>query len=306
MAENVQMAVSQGYDITPGNIEAEISKAVKARQYLDILFDKLLQEKVDYDRIPGTDRPTLLKPGAEILCKVFHLAQGKADMIEQHEDFDKGIFSYVVGMPLIHIDSGLQIAYGIGSANSYEKKYRYRKDRSSGMQIENTDPADQQNTLIKMANKRAFVDAVLKATGASRKFTQDMEDFAGSVESASTNQINFIKKLFGNIPESDMLSEISSIVGHEVKEFKDILRSEASKIIDAKKGGAPSGGSRQSNSSGGSSNGGSQVCAECGTKVSDAVYEYSSKHFGRPLCRSCQDKAKAADQAPPEPNDGMY
>lgn len=307
MAETTQIATSQSFDITPGNIEVEIAKAVKSRQYLDVLFDKLLQEKVDYDRIPGTDRPTLLKPGAEILCKVFHLAQGKADLIEQHEDFDKGIFSYVVGMPLIHIDSGLQIAYGIGSANSYEKKYRYRKDKDSGMQIENADPADQQNTLIKMANKRAFVDAVLKATGASRKFTQDMEDFAGNVEGASTNQINYIKKLFGNASEADMLSEISSIVGHEVKEFKDILRSEASKIIDTKKGGAPSGSGRQSNSSGGASGTAAKVCADCGAKIGDAVYEYSSKHFGRPLCRTCQDKAKAASQdGSDNPDDGMY
>lgn len=156
MADNTQMVSTTSYDLTPSNIEAEIAKAVKAREYLDILFESLLQEKVDYDRIPGTDRPTLLKPGAEILCKVFHLAQGKADMIEQHEDFEKGIFSYVVGMPLIHIDSGLQIAYGIGTANSYEKKYRYRKDKKTGAQYENPDPADSQNTLVKMANKRAF------------------------------------------------------------------------------------------------------------------------------------------------------
>lgn len=308
------MAVSgASYDLTPGNPEAEIAKAVKAREYLDILFAKLLQPKVDYDRIPGTDKPTLLKPGAEILCKVFHLAQGKADMIEQHEDFDKGIFSYVVGMPLIHIDSGLQVAYGVGAANSQEKKYRYRKDKKSGLQEENPDPADAQNTLIKMANKRAFVDAVLKATGASRNFTQDMEDFVGSTETASTNQINYIKKLFGSTPEADALTEIARIVGHEVKDFQSILRTEASTIIDAKKGGGSASGGPASAAAGGRASGANAGntsadthCADCGTPVSETVRDYSQNHFGRPLCRKCQDKAKAAQQASDLDNGTSY
>ena len=41
---------------------------------------------------------------------------------------------------------------------------------------ENLDVADQANTLLKMAEKRALVDAALNATGANRVFTQDMED----------------------------------------------------------------------------------------------------------------------------------
>lgn len=43
--------------------------------------------------------------------------------------------------------------------------------------IENPDIADQWNTVLKMAKKRAMVDAVLNATGASDMFTQDAEDF---------------------------------------------------------------------------------------------------------------------------------
>jgi hypothetical protein len=33
------------------------------------------------------------------------------------------------------------------------------------------------NTLLKMARKRALIDAILSATRASRIFTQDIEDF---------------------------------------------------------------------------------------------------------------------------------
>lgn len=42
--------------------------------------------------------------------------------------------------------------------------------------VENPDIADCYNTVLKMAKKRAHVDAVLTATGASDIFTQDMED----------------------------------------------------------------------------------------------------------------------------------
>lgn len=42
--------------------------------------------------------------------------------------------------------------------------------------VENPDIADVYNTCEKMADKRAFVAAVLKVTGASEVFTQDLED----------------------------------------------------------------------------------------------------------------------------------
>lgn len=43
-------------------------------------------------------------------------------------------------------------------------------------QVENPDPFELGNTLLKMAEKRAYVDAVLRATASSGLFTQDMED----------------------------------------------------------------------------------------------------------------------------------
>lgn len=44
-------------------------------------------------------------------------------------------------------------------------------------QIKNPDPADQANTVLKMADKRALVAAVLITVGASDYFTQDVDDF---------------------------------------------------------------------------------------------------------------------------------
>lgn len=44
-------------------------------------------------------------------------------------------------------------------------------------QVKNPDVADQANTILKMADKRALVAATLIATGLSEYFTQDIEDF---------------------------------------------------------------------------------------------------------------------------------
>src|ERR1019366_666122 len=49
--------------------------------------------------------------------------------------------------------------------------------------VENTDPADNWNTCLKIGKKRAYVDAIITATGASDEFTQDAEEF-GHAEAA--------------------------------------------------------------------------------------------------------------------------
>lgn len=143
-------------DILPINMEAEIQKAKQARLALDKLFKELLVQGTDFDRIPGTDRPTLLKSGAELLCQVFHLASGEPKVVESQEDFQSGVFSYIISVPLYHRETGMLVATGIGSANSKEPKYRYRRSKDDdSIKVENPDPAGEQNTLVKMAAKRA-------------------------------------------------------------------------------------------------------------------------------------------------------
>lgn len=49
-----------------------------------------------------------------------------------------------------------------------------------GERVEHDNPADYYNTVLKMAKKRAQVDAILTATAASDIFTQDIEDIAAN------------------------------------------------------------------------------------------------------------------------------
>ena len=53
-----------------------------------------------------------------------------------------------------------------------------------GEKTEHDNPADHYNTVLKMAKKRALVDAVLTATAASSVFGQDLEEGAAVAESA--------------------------------------------------------------------------------------------------------------------------
>ena len=50
-----------------------------------------------------------------------------------------------------------------------------------GEKLEADNPADSYNTVLKMAKKRALVDAVLTTTAASDIFTQDLEDISASL-----------------------------------------------------------------------------------------------------------------------------
>ena len=50
-----------------------------------------------------------------------------------------------------------------------------------GEKVEHDNPADHYNTVLKMAKKRALVDAVLTATAASDIFTQDLEDITANI-----------------------------------------------------------------------------------------------------------------------------
>ena len=57
-------------------------------------------------------------------------------------------------------------------------------DAIPNTRLENPDPADQYNTVLKMAKKRALVDAVLTATAASDCFAQDLEELEGEIDAA--------------------------------------------------------------------------------------------------------------------------
>lgn len=178
----------------------------EAKQYVEVL--RRLKEEVfkpgtDYGEVGGVSKPTLLKPGAEKAAKFFNLS-AKFDHLENRIDPEVGYVSFGYRCTLIDAD-GREVMQGEGYANSSEDKYlyrwevrpapddrtmaemkaartgRFRKEGDKWIWMEKVQaPASSAvgaaNTLSKMAQKRAFVAAVLFATGLSEFFTQDVED----------------------------------------------------------------------------------------------------------------------------------
>jgi hypothetical protein len=118
----------------------------------------------DYGIIPGASpKPTLFKAGAEKLNAIFGLAP-ILEVTNRVEDWDNGFVAYEVKVTLLNKRTTNIEAEGLGSCNSRERRYK------------NQDAANIANTLLKMAKKRALIDATLSATRASGLFTQDLED----------------------------------------------------------------------------------------------------------------------------------
>lgn len=165
-------------------------------QELQAFVKSQMVKDVDYGVIPGTKKPTLYKPGAEKLAAMYGFAQ-HSEVLTKVEDWDREFFHYEVRVELVNKRTGVIEAQGAGSANSRETRYRWRwvpeKDVPQGVdkatltrrsgkfgplyRMDNENPADVVNTCLKMAKKRALVDAVLAATRSSGLFTQDAEDF---------------------------------------------------------------------------------------------------------------------------------
>lgn len=184
-----------------------IQNAKKLVDIVRVMRTDVLRENVDYGIIPGTNKPSLLKPGAERLCAALGL-DPKFDFLDKVENWspEAPLFNYTVICRLIHIESGLELATGIGSCNSMESKYRWRwlwpnqleengispdgllvkTTKKGGKQYRapNDDIYSYVNTIQKMACKRALIAAVLIGANASEFFTQDVEDLRdfGSVD----------------------------------------------------------------------------------------------------------------------------
>ena len=138
-------------------------EVTRRTQMLQDYVNNHMKEGEDYGIIPGGNKPTLFKPGAEKLNAVYGLSP-LVEVTSRIEDWDNGFVAYEVKVALLNKRSERIEAEGIGSCNSRERKYK------------NQDAAGIANTVLKMAKKRALVDATLSETRASGMFTQDLED----------------------------------------------------------------------------------------------------------------------------------
>jgi hypothetical protein len=219
-----------------------VDEMVKRKEAKHEFFLRVMDRGVHFGVIPGTgDKPTLLKPGAEMLLANMGLQPSFFDATDSPEVDILGTAHK--GEPYIkyrriciiyrqlgaRVDDRMIVAQAEGSCSSWETKYRYRNaekvcpncgggfikkskfdnkewycyakiggcgatfppddtrivDQVVG-KVPNPDVCELENTVLKMADKRALVAATLLATGCSDIFTQDVEDFAGGSGNGET------------------------------------------------------------------------------------------------------------------------
>lgn len=165
-----ELEVIESKDLSVRFSDTAVQAMKVQREQLKSFVKSQMIEGVDFGLIPGTQKPSLYKPGAEKLCNIFQLGSrivGEPIVVMDRDPANAfAMFTYTV--EVFHIPSGKAIAQCQGSANSNEKKYMRKPI------------GDLLNTLQKMAQKRAHVGAVISATGASDFFTQDLEDLKGT------------------------------------------------------------------------------------------------------------------------------
>lgn len=172
--------------------------AADVRAQVNLIQDvmrSVMIEGTHYGKIPGTQSKSLYKPGAEKLMSTFRFGSE----VIVHDLAEPGEVHYRIEYYLLST-GGQRLGVGVGECSSQEEKYAWRRpvcDKEFEVTPENrrrvkyakngdrgfyenkqvrTNPADVRNTILKMAKKRAMVDAVLTVTAASDIFTQDIED----------------------------------------------------------------------------------------------------------------------------------
>src|SRR5678810_73797 len=95
---------------------------------LDQFYREVMQEGTDYGVIPGTAKPTLYQPGAQLLDQIFGLTPTFEVTASSTIDWARPIpfFHYIVVCRLVSRRVGEVVAEGIGSCNSHEDRYRWR------------------------------------------------------------------------------------------------------------------------------------------------------------------------------------
>lgn len=173
------------------------------------VMEAVMKPNVHYGVIPGTSKPTMYQPGADVLAVTFRIAPTIAHVEDlcAHDEV-----RYRVLVRGVHQVTDEMLAEGTGSCSSNEEKYRWRKpvcdaeweetdsDRRRNKWAKGqggkayqtkqirTSPVDVENTVLKMAVKRAKIAMILNATAASDVFSQDLEDLSDELRESLSDE----------------------------------------------------------------------------------------------------------------------
>jgi hypothetical protein len=215
---------SQSISVVP-DFAITLNEAKQRLVLLQNFVREMMIPEIDYGVIPGCKKPSLYKSGAEKLCDIFALSK-HVEVINRLEDWENKIFHFEVKAVLINKRTGHIEAEGIGCCCNKEKKYSSH------------DAYNVINTILKMAKKRALIDAVLSATRSSGIFTQDIEDYSSNTGTDNTQYKSHEEnnKIKSTPVSKEQLMEILNIILYKkipIEKAKNLIN-EKYKVSESK------------------------------------------------------------------------
>lgn len=174
---------------------------------INTLMSKQMKAGRDYGIIPGCAKPSLWQPGAEKIKLLFDLTAKHVEIEDLSDDRE---VRFRVRCE-VKTSSGRMLSGITAECSSLEEKYKWRaavcdeeyeetvardkrikygKKRGGGFWTQKQvamNPYSQRNTILQMAQKRAFVASIKNAAGASEIFTVEGDD-GGEQEPIKTHE----------------------------------------------------------------------------------------------------------------------
>lgn len=273
-----EIALYDDKSMTPESLREHVTHIQK-------IMRSVMIEGAHYGTIPGTKKPGLWKPGAEILQLTF----GITISVEVEDKSTTDAVTIRVKATATHRKNGTVLGTAYGEASSNEEKYKWRaavcqeefdgtsdlkkrvkfkksynrRDIEKVNQIK-TEPADIANTVLKMAEKRAVIGITLRVTSASDVFDQTEYDDNGSAHS-------------GNGQTSQVQSHSKDV--SQPQPYQAPQPQQSAQQVPV-----------QSQTPAAAAASASTGCEGCLAKIGEKVLSFSMSKFGRALCMDCQKR----------------
>lgn len=194
-----------GSDISAADLKKKLKNVTDKVNVIEQFIKENFVEGVDYAiAFAGADKKTLTKAGSEKICLLFNVeAKFRKDdeTLSMIGDDVKGVICFLC--ELIDRKTGRVVSEGRGACTTAEK----------GNKI---------NTAIKIAQKRAKVDAVLNMAGLSDRFTQDKGDDETEDDGIGKEARGIIDELAKVAPKRDLYDKIVAKITDPKKKWSTL------------------------------------------------------------------------------------
>lgn len=193
---------------TTGGLQAMVLEETKRRALISDFISKHMSKGVDYGEAYAGSKPTLLKPGAEKILMLFHI---QAEFCKDADTWE------MLGSPAgtltmlckLYDNHGRKVGEGRGACTMAEKQ-------------------NKANTAIKICEKRAQVDAVLRVFSLSDIYDQDLEESEYAVEARRTQPREM--RVASVLPENPNAGAVARVKAKETQPFEPITKMQSAAI----------------------------------------------------------------------------